>query len=252
MKIDTTDIPMDDVSRDIDVILWSIKLQHQKRYFHMRFWENETRDSEYTDRIETKPRLESVADHSWHITDIVILLAKHYPVLSIERCLKIAILHDKIEIIVGDKSPLGRDGTGLKSHGFNRDMEIAKSLDEQQALKTYLRKLRTDIREEQKNIFMEYSECKTNEALFVKALDKLQTLAYIFWKKNGNLEDQHLLFSLRYSAKCMEYFPPLEQHYFELRKRFLLKVAKYRNISLEKLESCIKPIQLDLFGSNTV
>jgi len=35
------------VKRDIDTMLWSMRLQYVRRYFHQKFWETETRNAEY-------------------------------------------------------------------------------------------------------------------------------------------------------------------------------------------------------------
>ena len=76
---DQCDLPMEDVECDIDVILWSMNLYKIRRYTHQRFWESETLDAVYANRIEPFPRLESVAEHSWHVADTVLLLGGHFP-----------------------------------------------------------------------------------------------------------------------------------------------------------------------------
>src|ERR1700677_4110441 len=55
----------EDADRDLDVIAWSMRLASIRRYFHQRFWEQETTEAEFASRLEPKPRLESVAEHSW-------------------------------------------------------------------------------------------------------------------------------------------------------------------------------------------
>src|SRR6185369_4217888 len=72
-----------EAKKDIDAILWSMRLCSIRRYFHQRFWENETAEAEYASRVEASPRLESVADHSWHVADTVLLLASHFPSLDL-------------------------------------------------------------------------------------------------------------------------------------------------------------------------
>src|ERR1700686_1208986 len=130
-----------DVETDIDLILWSVRLASIRRYFHQPFWKEETTDAEYADRIESYPRLESVAEHSWHVADIVLLLAPHFPILNVSRCAQLAILHDKLEIITGDLSPLDRSGTGASTHAFNENKQVVKLVSEEEALELYLRRL---------------------------------------------------------------------------------------------------------------
>jgi putative hydrolases of HD superfamily len=58
-------------------------------------------------------RYESVADHSWRLAMLVILLEKQFSQnINLEKAIKIALIHDIPEILSGDASPLGEDGTG--------------------------------------------------------------------------------------------------------------------------------------------
>ncbi len=131
---------IDEVKKDIDLILWSTRLSELYRFTHQRFWETETLANEMALKIEGEdkdrkpvPRAESVAEHSWHIADIILIIAPRFPQLQIERCLLHAILHDKLEIITGDKNPLGKNGKGTKTHAFNPTKKSVKDMvDEKQ------------------------------------------------------------------------------------------------------------------------
>src|SRR5881227_2881552 len=100
-------------------MFWSMNLYKVRRYKRQRFWEAETLQTEYAELIEPFPHLESVAEHSWHVADTVLLLGGHFPSLNLDHCVKLAIIHDKMEILIGDKSPIGRSGTGSSTHAFN-------------------------------------------------------------------------------------------------------------------------------------
>ncbi len=219
-----------DVEQDLEVILWSIKLASIRRYFHQPFWSEETTDAAYADRIESYPRLESVAEHSWHVTDIVLLLAPHFPVLDLSRCTQLATLHDKLEIITGDLSPLDRSGTGASTHAFNEDKQVVKLLDEAEALELYLARLRPSVRELQRGVILEALDGATLESKFVKAVDKLQALSFVLLKKNGVFKDKHLSFSLRYAEKITIIFPPLEPYYEGLPKTHPICCGAQRRI----------------------
>lgn len=232
-------LPQTDIDRDIDVILWSVRLASIRRYFHQPFWREETADAEYAARIESYPRLESVAEHSWHVADIVLLLAPHFPDLNVSRCVQLAILHDKLEIITGDLSPVDRSGTGASTHAFNEHKQVAKMVSEEEALELYLRRLRPSTREFQKNALLEILGGATLEARFVKAVDKLQALGFVFLKKNGDFKDKHLSFTLRYAEKITSTFPHLRPYYEELRRRLIESVAKYRGVGIAEIESLL-------------
>jgi 5'-deoxynucleotidase YfbR-like HD superfamily hydrolase len=235
-----------DAKRDIDVMLWSMKLCSIRRYFHQRFWETETRDAEYADRAEPQPRLESVAEHAWHVADSVLLLAGHFPDLNAERCATLAILHDKMEIETGDQNPVGRDGTGRTTHAFSFQKRRSKTAAERSAIQSYLSRLRPAGRKYQESALLELLEGSTPEAHFVKAVDKLQALAFVLLKKCGDLSDRHLEFTMKYSQKVIGYFPALSVHYSELRSRLIVQVGRRRNCSVRRIEEWLRGEQMTL------
>jgi 5'-deoxynucleotidase YfbR-like HD superfamily hydrolase len=242
----------ENIQRDVDVIIWSMRLQQIRRFSHQRFWEMETRDSEYAAKIEPYP-LESVADHTWHITDSILILADYCPEIDLRRALEIAVVHDKMEIIIDDWNPIGRDGTGKKTHAFNAARKSQKDEAERDAIKVYLTKLRPALRASHEALLLEALECVTMEARFVKAVDKLQALAFVYSKKNGDMQDRHVIFSLKYSQQACYLCPALAMHFNELRRRLICSIAKRRNIQATALEELIaEPPMLPLFDEDDV
>ena len=237
----------EEVKQDIDVILWSIRLETIRRFFHLHFWENETLEAEFAKKVEKDPRLESVADHSWHICDIILLIARHFPELDENKCIKLAILHDKMEIITGDLKPIGRDGTGKNTFAFDKQKKEKKELSEKDAIKKYLSKLPFSARQQQSELLSEVLNCTTNEAKFVKAIDKLQVLAFIHNKKQGDIKNKHLKFTLKYAKKAIQFFPGIESHYNELSIRIIDQVAEKRSQKRADIEKLISTKQLGLF-----
>jgi 5'-deoxynucleotidase YfbR-like HD superfamily hydrolase len=240
-------INMGDVQKDVDVMLWSMKLEQIKRFFHLRFWEQETIDAEYAERVESKPRLESVADHSWHLTDIVLLIGRHFPFLDINKCIKLCVLHDKIEIITGDIKPIGRDGTGNKTYAFDSSRQSGKEETEKNAVEKYISLLAPSARAEQISLLYEIVDSHTQEATFVKAVDKIQALLFILIKKQGNIHDKHLIFSLEYAKKAIAYFPQIEPYYCEIRRRLILQVANRRQQTINDVDNILASGQPSLF-----
>src|SRR2546421_682851 len=157
---DTTHaISLDEVKRDIDVLLWSMKLYSVRRYLYQRFWKEETRLAEQADQLEPFPRLESVAEHSWHVADTILLLGGHFSDLNVDHSVKLAILHDKMEIITGDPDPVGQDGTGMRAHAFNPTMQSQKDAAERDAIGSYLSMLRPAEARIQADLLYEMLEC---------------------------------------------------------------------------------------------
>ena len=245
-RLETT---QDNVRQDVDALLNSLRLYEVRRFMHQRFWEEETKAAEYAAQIEAGPRLESVAEHSWHVADAVLLLASHFPFVDEFNALRLAILHDKMEIFIGDRSPVGRDGTGRLTHAFNPDARWDKERDEESAISKYLEGLRPSCRPDHAHSLHEILHGRSIDARFVKAVDKLAGLAFVVTKKRGAMLDKHLFFTLRYSEKAVEYFPPLELHYIELRRRLIRSLAKRREARVSDIEQmiCQARAQLALF-----
>ncbi len=236
----------DDVRQDVDTLLWSLRLHGVRRFYRQRFWETEAKEAEYADRIEPWPKLESVSEHSWHVADSVLLLAPHFGRLDRGRCLEMAILHDKLEILIGDFSPVGRKGDGWDSHAFDPTLRIEKNGEERGALVRYLARLRPSLRGEQCGLFEEVLSGKTREAKFVKAVDKLQAFAFVVTKKAGKFANRHLQFTLRYVEKGVGDFPGLWRHYLELRRRMVEQVAVDREKSVAAIEGVLGLNQQEL------
>jgi 5'-deoxynucleotidase YfbR-like HD superfamily hydrolase len=232
---------LSEIEADIATIVWSLKLHGIRRYFHHRFWEEESRAAEFADRIEPELKLESVSAHSWHVADCILLLADHFPYLDRGHCIELAILHDKLEILTGDKSPIGRDGSGNKAHAFCVEAQQSKERDEWDALDQYLSKIRQGARLTQRVLLSELIDGHSLNARFVKAVDKLQAFAYVHSKKDGDMSNRHIVTTLRYTAKTTSLFPGLQQHYDCMRLKFLKRIALRRKITLKRLED-------ELFG----
>lgn len=109
-------------------------------------------------------RQESVAEHSWRIALMAILLnIELEKKVSLEKILAMVIVHDLPEIYAGDH------------HAWKGKLKN-KSRIEERAL---LRLLKNLPRRQQSLIFKlwkEYEEKKTRESKFAKALDKLETI----------------------------------------------------------------------------
>lgn len=240
-------IDQNEVKKDIDLIIWSMKLEGVRRFFHLRFWESETAEAEFAKRVEKDPRLESVADHSWHICDIILLIGRHFNALDINNCIKLAILHDKLEIFTGDFNPIGRDGTGKSTYAYDEKKQIKKELDEKEAADKYLQMLPESARFEQEKLLLDMFECTTAESKFVKAIDKLQALVFVYEKKKGKIDDKHLKFSINYAKKALFYYPDLKMHYDELCLRIIEQVAKRRSKSILEIQRILESKQMKLF-----
>lgn len=111
-------------------------------------------------------RRESVAEHSWRLG----LMAYRYagrldqPV-SVEKCLKLALVHDLAEAKVGDIPVFNCQTEDSKRNKFLREKaamdEIKNSLGDKQGNELH-------------EVWVEYEAQETYESKFIKALDKLE------------------------------------------------------------------------------
>ncbi|OLL23340.1 HD domain-containing protein [Neolecta irregularis DAH-3] len=131
------------------------------------------------------PHPESIADHMYRMAMICVSACP--PALDQHRCIKIALVHDVAEAIVGDITPV--DGISKEEkHRLEKDAfdHIARLLPHSSA---------TDILA----LWNEYEAAATPEALFVKDVDKyellLQTLEYE--KQYGGFKDLGVFISAR-------------------------------------------------------
>lgn len=107
---------------------------------------------------------ESVAEHTWRLCLMSLLLAGSYPEVDFARLVKICIVHDLGEAIGGDiPAPEQEAGGG-------------KAADERRDLLLLLQPLPERLRAEITALWDEYEEARTPEARLAKALDKLETI----------------------------------------------------------------------------
>jgi putative hydrolase of HD superfamily len=226
-----------DVCADVDAILDAFGLQGITRFCRQVHWDAETERALLADAAEPGLKLENVAAHSWHVADAALLLAGQFFGLDAGRCVLLAVLHDKMELYTGDYDPVGPDGQGSGTHAFNQAARDRKEAAELDAMERYLIRLRPGARNPQRRLLTELIGGRTEEARFVRAVDKLQALAFVLAKKDGVMSDAHIRFTLRYSGKAKASFPGLGGHHRELVSRLLKAVAKARNVPLPCIES---------------
>jgi putative hydrolases of HD superfamily len=109
-------------------------------------------------------RRESVAEHSWRMALMAMVLSpKLEHKVSLEKVLQMAIVHDICEAYAGDYwsfKPTKKDKFLLEKKGLAK---ILKRTDKKFAGLTM-------------NLFVEFETGETNEAKFVRALDKLEVM----------------------------------------------------------------------------
>jgi len=121
---------------------------------------------------------ESVADHSWKLSLMVLVLAEEFGLgINKEKALEIALIHDLAEAITGDIDYLlvAQGRVSLKD----------KKIFEKKAMKKITSKLSGKAGRRIYSLWQEYERGATKEAQFVRAMDKLEALTHLL--KNGYL-----------------------------------------------------------------
>ena len=107
-------------------------------------------------------RRESVADHSWRLSLMPLLLENEFPDVDINKVVRMCILHDLGESITGD----------IPCFKKTADDESA----EKTAIEQLLSSLPDDIRAALSALFSEMDALETKEAKLYKALDNLEAV----------------------------------------------------------------------------
>lgn len=107
-------------------------------------------------------RRESVADHSWRLALMPMLLEHDFPDVDINKVIRMCILHDIGESVTGDIPCFKKTMT---------DEETEKS-----AIEKLLTNIPNDISAEFSALFTEMEELVTPEAKLYKALDNLEAV----------------------------------------------------------------------------
>lgn len=160
----------------------------------------------------TLPRYESVADHSWRLAILVMLFdRKTARKFDTMKALQMALLHDVPEILAGDASPLGSDGTGNDSHAFNKNLEAKRFHEEKTAAQKLLKQLPVEQRSRLFKIWLEFEKQKSYEARIVKSLDRLEAVMQVLEYRGGTLFPAHLQFNVTYGLKGSEVDPLIKE-----------------------------------------
>ncbi len=112
-------------------------------------------------------RHENSGEHSWHLALYALTLADHAPPgVSIDRVIRMLLLHDLVEIDVGDVPIHSANGTAHAS----TETQIAES----RAADRIFGLLPPDLRDSFRTLWEEFEAAETPDAIFAKSLDRVQ------------------------------------------------------------------------------
>jgi putative hydrolase of HD superfamily len=145
-------------------------------------------------------RRESTADHSWRLSLMVFMVCQELSLdLNVHKAMKIALVHDLAESLTGDIDALviARGEISIEE----------KNIGELQAMTKIKNILSKDTGKEVFELWQEYEKGVTEEAKFVKALDKLETITQLI--ELGYKVYDAPDFIPTYADKHIEKFPKL-------------------------------------------
>lgn len=132
-------------------------------FLHIMEGEKDTLRHSWTSR----GRQESIAEHSWRVSLMAILLSPFLEnKVNLEKVLKMIVIHDLAEIITGD--------IPAQIHQNNAKIKENREKEELKAIQNLIKSLGSEKSKELYKLWLEHEQKETNEAMFVKALDKIE------------------------------------------------------------------------------
>ena len=110
----------------------------------------------------TNGRTESVAEHSWRVSLMALLLRREFPDLDIDKVVDMCLIHDLGECFTGDIPAFIKTDADRKT--------------EDSLLDQWVRSLPEEVAEDISALYEEMEAQQTKEAKLYKALDKLEAL----------------------------------------------------------------------------
>ena len=130
-------------------------------------------------------RRENSGEHSWHLTLYALVLADQAgPGVDISRVIKMLILHDLVEIDVGDVPIHSANGV---AHGSAETMAA-----EAHAADRIFGLLPNDLRDDLHAIWTEFEANQSPDAVFAKAIDRVQPVLQNIAAGGGSWTDYNV------------------------------------------------------------
>ena len=142
-------------------------------------------------------RQESVAEHSWRIALMAMLLKPEFPEVDTDRVIRMCLIHDLGEAFTGDIPAFDKT-----------EADIAR---EDAEFDAWVRTLPTGTREEFTELLLEMNAQQTAEAKLYKALDKLEAVIQHDQADIATWLPLEYDLQLRYGAENVTFSPYLQQ-----------------------------------------
>lgn len=132
-------------------------------------------------------RRENDAEHSWHFAMCALILSEYAPDnIDLYKCIKIALVHDLVEIYAGDTFAYDTKGLTDKAEREQKSAEMLFGI------------LPDDQSDEIKTLWLEFEEKKTKESIYANICDRFMPLLHNYitngytWKEGNVISSQVL------------------------------------------------------------
>ena len=142
-------------------------------------------------------RRESVAEHSWRIALMAMLLKPEFPEADMDKVTRMCLIHDLGEAFTGD----------IPTFDKSQDHEAAERL----AYDTWVRSLPGQTRDEFVELLAEMEALESLEAKIYKALDKLEAVIQHNESDIGSWLPLEYELQLRYGAENVTFSPYMQE-----------------------------------------
>lgn len=164
--------------------------------------------------ITTSGRQESVAEHSWRIALMALLLEQEYPQADMNRVIRMCLIHDLGEAFTGD-IPVFEKDAGEEQY-------------EDQVFDRWVATLPKPVRGEFTSLLLEMRALKTLEAKIYKALDKMEAVIQHNESDIASWLPLEYDLQLQYGAENVKFSPYMEQLKAEIDAWTRRKIAQAR------------------------
>lgn len=195
------DMPSD-IQKIFDFTSFLEGFKKLERFVGQVFWRDYPQPQKY----------ESDADHTWRMAMMLVLIEPHLSQpIDFKKAMKMALIHDVPEILAGDASPLGTDGTGKDSHAYNAQAAEEKHRKEKEAAQRIFGQLPAAQRDDLLATWQECEDQTSFEARVVKAIDKLEGKLQAFEYCNGVMYKEHHHFCMTYGNETYNADPATKE-----------------------------------------
>lgn len=119
-------------------------------------------------------RREDDAQHSWHISLMAMILSEYSnEKIDVNKVIKMLLIHDLVELYAGD------------TFCYDEEANIGKREREEEAIEAISKDLSGNKGKEIKELWIEFEDMETNDAMFAASMDRLQPMLNNYNNKGG-------------------------------------------------------------------